>query len=200
MGVKSKLHRYRDPGQKPNERNIEEFGKPVRSLFTSTKVLSFKHEISITDQQENVVYRSHSKVLSLRDKTEVETAQGKHIAHIEAKIFTFHARHYVTMHDGLTFEISRELLHVIKDIHNIEGLGWQLRGNMLGLNFQLYDENENIIAIISQKMLSLHDKYCIDIYQADKEEIVIAILVTLQHMMVDRAVNASSSASSTSSS
>ena len=137
MGIQSKYHRYRDAGEQPNVNNIEEYGQPIRSLFTSTKILSFKHEIDITDEKENVVYRSHSKVFSLRDKTEVEAADGRHIAHIEAKIFSLHARHYITMHDGLSFEISRELWHLVKDIHNIEGLGWQLRGNVLGLNFQL---------------------------------------------------------------
>ncbi len=50
-------------------------------------------------------------------------------------------------------------------------------------------------------MFSIHDKYCIDIYRPDLEETVVAILVTLQHMMRDRqAISASSSSSSSSSS
>ena len=35
-------------------------------------------------------------------------------------------------------------------------------------------------------MMSVHDKYCIDIYRKEYEEIVVAILVTLQHMIRDR--------------
>ncbi len=54
-------------------------------------------------------------------------------------------------------------MHIIKDVTNIVGLGWQLRGNILGLNFELYDENGEVIAVIAQKMFSIHDKYCIDI-------------------------------------
>jgi hypothetical protein len=49
-------------------------------------------------------------------------------------------------------------------------------------------------------MFSLHDKYCIDIYRPEAEEIVVAILVTLQHMIKDRASSASFSSSSSSSS
>ena len=96
--------------------------------------------------------------------------------------------------------MSNELFHLIKDVTNIEGLGWQLLGNILGLNFQLYDENGEVVAVISQKLLSLHDKYCIDIYQTDKEDVVIAILIALQHMMSDRAASSSASSSSSSSS
>ena len=103
------------------------------------------------------------------------------------------------MADGTEFQLSNELFHLIKDITNIEGLGWQLRGNVLGLNFELYDGNDEIIAVISQKMLSIHDKYCVDIYKREHEQIVVAILVTLQHMIKDRAALNSSSSSSSSS-
>ena len=102
------------------------------------------------------------------------------------------------MENGTSFELSNELFHLIKDITNIEGLGWQLQGNILGLNFELYDANGQIVAVIAQKLLSLHDKYCIDIYQPEHEKIVVAILVTLQHMIRDRE-NASAASSSNSS-
>ena len=196
MGVFSKYHRYRDAGQAANVNNVERFGEPARSLFTSTKVFTLHHHIDITDEHESILYQANSKFLSLHDKTDVTDAAGKQIAHIERKIFTLHQRHFVTMEDGTQFQLSNELWHLVKDITNIEGLGWQLRGNIVGLNFELYDENGAIIANIGQKLLSIHDKYCIDIYQPDKEAKAIAILVTLQHMMNDRANSAASSASS----
>ena len=78
------------------------------------------------------------------------------------------------MAEGQSFELSNELFHLIKDITNIEGLGWQLKGNILGLNFELYDENGDVIAVI-------------------------AILITLQHMINDREEASSASSSSASS-
>ena len=199
MGTFSKHHRFREAGQAANVHNLERFGAPVRSLFTSTKVLTLHHKITITDAEENVVYRAESKFFSLRDKTDIFDAADNLVAHIERKIFTIRQRHYVSMADGTSFELSNELLHLIKAITNIEGLGWQLRGNILGLNFELYDQNDQIIAVIAQKMISLHDKYCIDIYRPEYEKTVVAILVTLQHMIRDRE-NASSGSSSSSSS
>ena len=98
------------------------------------------------------------------------------------------------------FQISNELFHIVRDITNIEGLGWQLRGNIAALNFELYDERDQVIAVISQKFLSLHDKYCVDIYQPEHEQAVVAILVTLQHMIKDREARSSFSSSSSSSS
>lgn len=198
MGVFSKIHRFHEAGEDANVNNVENFGVPAFSLFTTTKILSLHHHIDVTDSNENVVYQAESKFLSLHDKTDISTASGEHVAHMERKILTLHQRHFITMADGKAFELSNELFHIVKDITNIEGLGWQLRGNILGLNFELYDENDSVIAVIGQKMLSVHDKWCIDIYKKEHEQIVVAILITLQHMIKDR--QAASSASSSSSS
>ena len=199
MGAFSKHHRFHEAGEEANVNNVERFGVPAHSLFTTTMVFTLHHHIDITDENEQVVYQSNSKVISLHDKTDVTTAAGAQVAHIERKFFSFHQRHFVTMADGFQFELSNELFHIYKDITNIEGLGWQLRGNIWGLNFELYDRDGSIIAVIGQKFFSLHDKYCVDIYKPELEPIVVAILITLQHMIRDRQAAASSSSSSSSS-
>ncbi len=199
MGVFSKYHRFREAGEDANVVNVERFGQPARSLFTSTKVFTVHHHIDIVDDNENVVYQANSKVFSIHDKTDITDAMGRQVAHIEKKFFSIHERHFVTMADGTKFELSNEVMHLVKDITNIVGLGWQLRGNIAGLNFELYDADGGIIALIGQKMFSLHDKYCIDIYRPEHEQTVIAILVTLQHMMSDRAAGSAASGSSSSS-
>ena len=186
MGVFSKIHRFREAGESANVNNVERFGEPQRSLFTASKVMTLHRRIEITDAAENVLYRSETKFPSLHDKTDITDAAGNFVAHVERKFFTLHERHFITMADGTYFELSNELWHVVKDVSNIEGLGWQLRGNIAALNFQLWDADENIVAVISQKLISMHDKYCVDIYQVDKEPVVVAILVTLQHMIKDR--------------
>lgn len=186
MGTFSKLHRFHEAGQGANVKNVEAFGQPARSLYTSTKIFSLKHHIDVTDETEQVVYQAKSKVFSFVDKTDLYDASEKHIAHIQRKFISLHERHFVTMDNGQAFELSNELFHIMKDITNIEGLGWQLRGNILGLNFELYDSMGRIVAVIGQKMISIHDKYCIDIYQPQMEEIVVAIVITLQHMIADR--------------
>lgn len=196
MGVFSKIHRFREAGQDVNVNNVEKFGVPSLSLFTSTKFFTLHHHIDVVDNNENVVYESNSKMISLHDKTDITKAGGEHVAHIERKFFTLHERHFITMTSGKQFELSNEIFHIIKDITNIEGLGWQLRGNVLGLNFELYDSNGEIIAVISQKMISIHDKWCVDIYKKEHTDIIVAILISLQHMVKDREARSSGGSSS----
>lgn len=200
MGVFSKYHRFREAGEQANVNNVERFGEPKRSLFTTSKIFTVHHHIDITDGDENVVYQANSKFWTLHDRTYITDAQGNQVAYVWRKFFSLHERHFVEMADGTNFQISNELWHIVKDVTNIEGLGWQLRGNIAGLNFELYDDEGGIIATISQKIISLHDKYCIDIYQPEHEKTCVTILITLQHMMKDRAAAAAASSSSGSSS
>ena len=186
MGTDSKYHRYHGAGDDANVNNVARFGAPEHSLFTTTKVVTLHHRIDITDDRERVVYQARTKFPSIHDKTDIIDADGKQVAHIERKLITMHERHTVDMADGTHFEISNELFHLVKDITNIEGLGWQLRGNIAALNFELYDSDDSVIAVIGQKMMSLHDKYCIDIYRPELEDKVVAILVALQHIIKDR--------------
>ena len=200
MGVFSRYHRFREAGEEANVNNVQMFGEPALSLFTTTTVFTLHHHIDITDEQGHIVYQADTKFPSLHDKTDIRDAEGRHVAHIERKLLTLHERHYVTMADGKRFEMSNELFHLVKDITNIEGLDWQLRGNIAGLNFELYDGQDRVIAVIGQKMFSLHDKYCIDIYRPEEEQTVVTILITLQHIVRDRANVSSVSSSSSSSS
>ena len=196
MGVFSKIHRFREAGQDANVNNVEKFGVPSLSLFTTTKVFTLHHHIDVVDNEENVVYESNSKFISLHDKTDITKAGGEHVAHIQRKLISLHERHFITMTNGTEFELSNEIFHIIKDITNIEGLGWQLRGNVLGLNFELYDTNGEVIAVISQKMISIHDKWCVDIYKKEHTDIIVAILISLQHMVKDREAASSGASSS----
>ena len=66
------------------------------------------------------------------------------------------------------------------------------------LNFSIKDADGSLIALVSQKFLSIHDKYAVDIYQPKHEEKVVAILIALQHMISDRNAAASSGASASS--
>ena len=200
MGVFSKIHRYRDAGENANVNNVERFGVPFTSLFSSTKVFTLHHHIDIMDASEKILYEADTEIFTLHDTTDIFTADGDHVANIRRKLFTLHERRFVVMDDGKEFQLSNEIFHIIKDITNIEGLGWQLRGNILGLNFEIYDSSDEVIAVIAQKMFSIHDKWCVDIYKKEHKKIIVAILVALQHMICDRQRHSSSSSSSGSSS
>ena len=94
---------------------------------------------------------------------------------------------------GNSFDIAHDFFQLYKDTARIPELGWQIRGNILSLNFQIYDEKDEVVAVVGKKLISITDKYCIDIYRPEMEAEVVAILIALQHTLRDRAGSGSSS-------
>ena len=186
MGILSGIQRFHSAGQGPNESTIEQYGAPVRSLYTELDPGDLHQKIEIKDEQGQTLYWTKSSVFTLKGKTDVFNASGTQVAHLEKKPVSLHEKHFITMANGQKFTLSNELLHIIKDITNIEGLDWKIKGNILGLNFMLFDQNDEPVAAIGQKLASVHDRYSIDLYQPRYEKIVVAIVVQLQKMLTAR--------------
>ena len=142
--------------------------------------------IEVKDEQGQVLYWTKSSIVVIRGKTDIFDADGKQVAHLEKKPISLHEKHYITMADGRQFTLSNELLHIFKDITNIQGLNWKIKGNIIGLNFTLFDEHDEVIAAIGQKIVSVHDRYSLDLYQTQHEQVVVAILISLQKMLTSR--------------
>lgn len=191
--------RYTGPGEDSDFRNMEAYGKPEKSLYTSSEVFTLHHRIEITDDAGNVAYCAETQFPSIHDKTDIYAADGRHVAYFERKLISLHEIHYVDMENGRSFTLSNELMHLIKDVTNIEGLGWIIDGNILQLNFTIKDEKGELLAVVNQKAFSIHDKFAIDIYKPEHEEEIVAVVITLQHMVRDRESNASASGGSASS-
>lgn len=189
MGILSGIPRFHSAGQGPNELDTEKYGRPARSLYTELVPGDLHQKIEIKDEQGQMLYYTKSSVFALKGKTDIFDASGAPVAHLEKKPISLHEKHYITVADGQKFTMSNELFHVFKDVTNIEGLGWQLQGNVIGLNFMLFDQNGEAIAAIGQKMISMHDRCSIDLYQPKHETIVAAIVIQLQKMLTARREN-----------
>ena len=186
MGIFSDIQKFHGAGERPNESILERFGAPARSLYTELDPGDLHQKISVRDEQGQLLYWTKSSVFALRGKTDLFDAGGAQVAHLEKKPISLHEEHYITLDDGRQITLSNELFHIFRDVTNIKGLDWQLRGNVIGLNFTLYDQNGELIASIGQKLLSIHDRYSIDLYQPQYEKTVAAIVISLQKMLIAR--------------
>ena len=189
MGFFSKLNGFHAAGESPSEINREKYGVPARSLYTELNPGDLHQKIEIKDEQGQTLYWTKSSVIAIKGKTDIFDASGALVAHLEKKPISLHEKHYITMADGQKFTLSNELFHMVRDITNIEGLGWKLQGNVLGLNFTLFDQNGDPVASIGQKMISMHDRYSVDLYQPQHEKTVAAIVIQLQKMLTARREN-----------
>jgi uncharacterized protein YxjI len=168
---------------------LKDYGEPEYSLFTALQLGELHRRIDITDAKGSLKYYTQSSVFALKGKTDIMDAGGNIVAHLEKRPISLHEKHFITMTDGRSCTLSNEIFHIIKDITNIEGLGWQLQGNIIGLTFNLLDGHGRPVARVEKQAISVHDKYSIGIYQPDQEEIVVAIVIQLEKMIEARSEN-----------
>ncbi len=142
---------------------IEDFGEPAYSLYTSMKLGDMHRRIDVTDEDGKVRYYTKSSVVTIKGKTEVMDADGNAVAHLEKRPVSLHEKHFVTIEDGRSFTLSNELFHVVKDITNIEGPGWQMRGNILGLSFNLLDEGGLQQVELERMAHQVQGQYALDV-------------------------------------
>ncbi|MBR4446192.1 MAG: LURP-one-related family protein [Solobacterium sp.] len=196
MGLFSKLlniaEDVNDAADSIGKSTITDYGAPVYSLYTALDLNDIHRRVDVTDEEGNVRYYTKSSMFVWNGKAEIMDGAGTVIAYLEKKPISLHEIHYITMADGRKFTLSNELFHIVDDITNIEGLGWQIRGNVLGLSFNLVDENDQPVATIGKKMLSIHNKYSIDVYQPEFEDVIVAIVIQLEKMIEARNENDSS--------
>lgn len=196
MGLFSKLlelgEAVNDMADDFGRSTVEDYGEPAYTLYTALNLGDLHRRIDITDEQGNVLYYTKSSIFQLKGKAEIMNAEGAVIANLEKKPISLHEIHYITMADGTKITLSNELFHVVDDVTNIEELGWQIRGNVIGLTFNIIDRNEQPVATVGKKMLSIHDKYSIGIYQPQYEDVIVAIVIQLEKMIEARAENDSS--------
>ena len=190
--------RYHSVNEGVAEENIMDFGVPVKSLYSSCRLLTLHRLCDIVDESGQVVYTSRTNFLSILDKTYVSKADGSQIAYIIRKFFSLHARHFIQMENGQQLDVSREILHVVKTVINVEDLGWTINGHFLHMNYYITDKEGAIVASVGQKILSLHDMFSIDIYQSEYEEEIVAVFITLLHIVQDSRNTSSASASASS--
>ena len=193
MGIFSKLQKHGNAVEGLNQAagsasktTLEDYGTPEYSLYTALKLGDLHRKIEITDEAGNLKYYTKSSVVAIKGKTDIFDANDNLVAHLEKRPVSLHEKHFVTMADGRSFTLSNEIFHVVKDITNIEGLGWQIRGNIIGLTFNLLDERELPIATVGKQMVSIHDKYTIGLYKPEHEAVVVAIVIQLEKMIEAR--------------
>lgn len=56
------------------------------------------------------------------------------------------------------------------------------------------DEKGKVLAAVFQKAVSLHDRYCIDLYDVAQQDRIAVIVIALEHMISDRKAAAQTSA------
>ena len=150
-------------------------------LYVDEKLFSIHKKFYVKDENNIDVYEISSKVISLGDKTTINDMQGNKIAYIEQEILHLTPNYNVYINNQFSFKITRKLQLIGTDY--IFSNGYRVEGSFvwmnLWMNFMIYDDKNNQIGSMNKKSVSIGNQYEIDIYNLDKKEIILAIIVAI---------------------
>ncbi len=157
-------------------------------LHAKSKMLSIHKKMEIMDEDDRVLYTVESKAISIHDTTYIRNAVGETIATISHKPISLHETHEIEFADGERVEVRTEWFHVMNDVIDLDGLGWQLRGDVLQHNYEFVNQLGAVMARTHQKWVSLHDVYYIDVLDEGQLDRIVCIYVALERIIREREI------------
>lgn len=155
-------------------------------LRMKSKRMSLHRKAQVTNSRGEILYCIHSKAVSLHDSTFVSRGDGAQVAIITRRPVSVHSTHLIQMADGREIELRAELLHLTKDVLDIDTLGWHLVGDVVQRDYWLMDGEGQMLAQARRKWLTLHNTYEIEVEEEGQLDTIIAVLAALDKIVEDR--------------
>ena len=112
--------------------------------------------------------------------------EGKELAKIHKKLISLHETHFIEIDGKEVTELRTKLFHPFNQEIDMPEIGWEIRGNFFEHDFSIYDNGDNLRAVLHRKYISLGEGYQITITSDEDVVLVLAIIVALERIMKDR--------------
>ncbi|MBR0138144.1 MAG: hypothetical protein IJM15_07025 [Erysipelotrichaceae bacterium] len=118
--------------------------------------------------------------------------EGEEIGRVE-KAWTFFMMKYDLYLHGKLVDSLTQKMKMFGSRLEFPQLGWHVEGNFTGLNYSIYDEYGNLAAEVDQEILSLTQRFFIDIRQEEYEDLIILLVIAINQF--DKDLNSRNNAS-----
>lgn len=148
-------------------------------LYVNEKLFSIHRKFYIKDEMDRDVFEISSKAISFGDKTTIRDLNGNEIAYIEQRLLHFTPHYDIFINGEMVCNISKKFQFFKNDY--VLSNGYEVKGNVLGLNYNIYNESGNEVANITKKFISIGDKYTMDIKDEKNLNIILSIIVAISN-------------------
>ena len=104
---------------------------------------------------------------------------GNQIAYIEQRILHLMPHYDIYINGELKCSIAKKF-KLFKNDYELSN-GYKIDGSFASLNFSIYDAGGQQIGTISRKLISIGDKYTIDIFDESQLPLALSIMVAISN-------------------
>lgn len=155
-------------------------------LLFKQRLFSWLSAYDIFDEDGNAVFAVKGE-LAWGHKLRVYDVNGNELGLLRQKMMTFLPKFDVYIGNDYVGCIRKEFAF-LKQKFNIDYMGWQVDGNIMGWNYSIVDAFGREIATVSKQLWKLTDTYVMDIYSPEN---ALSVLMLVLAIDAEKASNAS---------
>ncbi|MGT2924460.1 LURP-one-related/scramblase family protein [Streptococcus caviae] len=144
------------------------------------KMWSMAGKFTISDELGIDCYQVEGSLFKIPKTFTVKDMMGNLVSKIEKRVFAFPAAFDVSMANGESFTIRKELT-LFKPRYSIDHLGITVQGSFWDMDFELLHEGQ-VIARISQEWFKLASTYNIQVYDEAYSDLVISLVIAIDYV------------------
>lgn len=156
-------------------------------FFVKQKILRFiRNEFDIADENGNFVYKVKS-TLTIPYKLRFYNQENQIVFEVCKRYFRILSRYDIRQNKQTLAIIKSRIsvltnkFQIISENENINGI--KVVGDIFGLSFDLTKTNDETVAVISKKYISIGDKYSIEILDEQNKDIYLAIAIVIDDII-----------------
>lgn len=146
-------------------------------LFINEKMLSLNTHLPIKKENGQDFLIIESKLISIGKKKWIKDLQGNELAYIEEKLLNIMPTYEIYTNNELECSISKKIAFFKKSYELSNG--FKIEGDMIGMNFSIYNDEGTEIATVSRPIISIGYRFEIDITDENNYILILAIIVAL---------------------
>ncbi len=124
-------------------------------------------------------------------ETHLYSYEGEDLGFIQMKMSWVNGK-FELYHRGEYIDTIESKFHLLKHELLFRDMGWQITGNFLGMEFQILDEEGNVLADVDEEMWHLTKQYSITVHDERNAELLLLIVLAIYEY--DRANEAAAAA------
>lgn len=146
-------------------------------LYVKEKLLSLHNKYFIYNENGEIEFKIESKIISIGDKTTIYDKNDNIVAYIEQEIL--HLMPHYNVHIGGEFKYQiKKKFQFLKNDYDLSN-AYKVDGSVFSLNFAIYNNYGQQVALVNRKFISIGDKYQIDIYDEKDLYTILTIIVAI---------------------
>lgn len=144
-------------------------------LIFKQKMLSLLDSYNIYNEAGNIEYTVKSN-LGLTHKFRILNKENIELAYVKQCLFRIFPEFKLYVNQRYIGTVKKQF-SLFNPLFTLDCKDWRIEGNIFELDYKIIDESNHVVATMNKKLLSLTDKYVLNI--KDREDILGVLVIIL---------------------